>query len=46
MGCGWDVKWLAFTKERHDANDPSKRLGIGKEMKVCTVAFNARLYYY
>jgi hypothetical protein len=42
MRCGWDVKWLAFTKERHGANDPTKRLGFDKEMKVCRVAFNAQ----
>jgi hypothetical protein len=47
MICGWDVKWLAFTKQRHGANDPSKHLGIEKEMKVCRVVFNAQqLYYY
>jgi hypothetical protein len=46
MSCGWDVKWLAFTKERHGANYQSKRLGIDKEMKVFLVEFNAQLYYY
>jgi hypothetical protein len=46
MCCGWDVKWLAFTKERHGASFQSKRLGIDKEMKVFRVEFNAQLYYY
>jgi hypothetical protein len=46
MSCGWDVKWLVFTKERHGANYQSKRLGIDKEMKVSRVEFNAQLYYY
>jgi hypothetical protein len=32
MSCGWDVKWLAFTKESHGANFQSKRLGIDEEM--------------
>jgi hypothetical protein len=46
MSCGWDVKWLAFTTERHGANYRSKRLGIDKEMKVLRVEFNAQLYYH
>jgi hypothetical protein len=47
MSCGCNVKWLVFTKERHGANDPSKRLGIDKEIKVCRVAINAQqLYHY
>jgi hypothetical protein len=37
MSCGWDVKWLAFTTERHGAIYHNKRLGIDKEMKVLTV---------
>jgi hypothetical protein len=32
MSCGWDVKWLAFTKESDGANFQSKRLGIDEEM--------------
>jgi hypothetical protein len=34
MFFGWDVKWIAFTKERDGANYQSKRLGIDKEMTV------------
>jgi hypothetical protein len=46
MSRRWDVKWLPFTKQRHGANDPSKKLGIDKEIKVCRVAFNAQQLYY
>jgi hypothetical protein len=46
MSCWWNLKWLAFNKERHGANDPSKQLGIDKEIKVCRVEFNTQLYYY
>jgi hypothetical protein len=42
MSCGWDLKWLVFTKERHGANDPSKCLGNDKEMKVCRVEFHVQ----
>jgi hypothetical protein len=44
MSCGWDLKWLAFTKERHGANYQSKRLGINKEMKYFRVDVAAQLY--
>jgi hypothetical protein len=39
MICGWDVKWLAYIKERHGANYQSQWFGTNKEMKVFGVDF-------
>jgi hypothetical protein len=44
MSCGWDVKWLAFTKEKDGANYQSKHLGIDKQMILFRVKFNALSY--